>query len=70
MSDDEEKDAHNTDAFDVSDSTGIIIQHSTIVNGDDCIAVNGTNSIKRALLSEFIIIVFLIYFTFFFNTII
>ncbi|KAG2217134.1 hypothetical protein INT45_008849 [Circinella minor] len=41
VSDDEEKDAHNTDAFDVSDSTGIIIQHSTIVNGDDCIAVNG-----------------------------
>ncbi|KAI9262290.1 pectin lyase fold/virulence factor [Phascolomyces articulosus] len=41
VSDDEEKDAHNTDAFDVSDSTGIVIQNSKIVNGDDCIAVNG-----------------------------
>ncbi|KAI9498417.1 pectin lyase fold/virulence factor [Zychaea mexicana] len=41
VSDDEEKDAHNTDAFDVSDSTGVVIQSSTIVNGDDCIAVNG-----------------------------
>ena len=43
VSDNKKKDAHNTDAFDVSDSTGIVIQHSTIVNGDDCIAVNGTD---------------------------
>ncbi|KAL1935289.1 hypothetical protein VTP01DRAFT_4429 [Rhizomucor pusillus] len=32
--------AKNTDAFDVSDSTGIVIQSSSITNGDDCIAVN------------------------------
>lgn len=40
VSDDEELDAHNTDAFDVSQSQDIVIQDSTIVNGDDCIAVN------------------------------
>ncbi|KAI9031612.1 pectin lyase fold/virulence factor [Phycomyces nitens] len=33
--------AKNTDAFDVSGSTGITIRNSNIVNGDDCIAVNG-----------------------------
>ncbi|ORZ01671.1 pectin lyase fold/virulence factor [Syncephalastrum racemosum] len=41
VSSDAEKDAHNTDAFDVSSSQNIIIKSSTIVNGDDCIAVNG-----------------------------
>ncbi|KAJ8662589.1 hypothetical protein O0I10_001550 [Lichtheimia ornata] len=40
VSDDAELDAHNTDAFDVSQSQDIVIQDSTIVNGDDCIAVN------------------------------
>ncbi|ORY97707.1 pectin lyase fold/virulence factor [Syncephalastrum racemosum] len=39
------KDAHNTDAFDVSGSQNIVIQHSTITNGDDCIAVN--NGVKN-----------------------
>ncbi|KAL0088316.1 glycoside hydrolase family 28 protein [Phycomyces blakesleeanus] len=33
--------AKNTDAFDVSASSGITIRNSNIVNGDDCIAVNG-----------------------------
>jgi polygalacturonase len=32
--------AKNTDAFDVSSSSGIIIQGSNIYNGDDCLAVN------------------------------
>ncbi|KAG2182018.1 hypothetical protein INT43_006944 [Umbelopsis isabellina] len=32
--------AKNTDAFDVSSSSGIIIQNSNVVNGDDCLAVN------------------------------
>ncbi|KAI8139165.1 pectin lyase fold/virulence factor [Fennellomyces sp. T-0311] len=41
VSDDAELDAHNTDAFDVSDSVDITIRASTIINGDDCIAVNG-----------------------------
>ncbi|KAI8137320.1 pectin lyase fold/virulence factor [Fennellomyces sp. T-0311] len=40
VSDNAELDAHNTDAFDVSQSEDIIIRSSTIVNGDDCIAVN------------------------------
>ena len=40
VSDNEKLDAHNTDAFDVSQSADIIIRSSTIVNGDDCIAVN------------------------------
>ncbi|KAI9014333.1 pectin lyase fold/virulence factor [Phycomyces nitens] len=33
--------AKNTDAFDVSSSSDITIRSSNIVNGDDCIAVNG-----------------------------
>ncbi|KAL0073415.1 glycoside hydrolase family 28 protein [Phycomyces blakesleeanus] len=33
--------AKNTDAFDVSASSDITIRNSNIVNGDDCIAVNG-----------------------------
>lgn len=40
VSNNSEYDAHNTDAFDVSDSSDITIRSSTIVNGDDCIAVN------------------------------
>lgn len=32
--------AKNTDAFDVSSSSGIIIQNTNVVNGDDCLAVN------------------------------
>ncbi|KAI9015730.1 pectin lyase fold/virulence factor [Phycomyces nitens] len=35
------KPAKNTDAFDVSGASDIIIRNSNIVNGDDCIAVNG-----------------------------
>ncbi|GAA6036215.1 hypothetical protein JCM8097_006840 [Rhodosporidiobolus ruineniae] len=37
---DEDELGHNTDAFDVSSSTGLTIQDSTIKNQDDCIAVN------------------------------
>lgn len=32
--------AKNTDAFDVSSSSGIVISGNNIVNGDDCLAVN------------------------------
>ncbi|OQR94957.1 extracellular polygalacturonase [Thraustotheca clavata] len=35
---------HNTDAFDVGSSSGIIIRGATVYNQDDCLAVNsGTN---------------------------
>jgi galacturan 1,4-alpha-galacturonidase len=35
---------HNTDAFDVGSSTGIIISNANVKNQDDCLAVNsGTN---------------------------
>src|ERR1044071_407037 len=35
---------HNTDAFDVGSSTGIIISNAIVKNQDDCLAVNsGTN---------------------------
>ncbi|ORZ01670.1 pectin lyase fold/virulence factor [Syncephalastrum racemosum] len=38
--------AKNTDAFDVSGSSNVAIQDSTITNGDDCIAVNaGVNNL-------------------------
>ncbi|GAA6036195.1 hypothetical protein JCM8097_006828 [Rhodosporidiobolus ruineniae] len=36
---------HNTDAFDVSSSTGLTIQDSTIKNQDDCIAVNDATNL-------------------------
>ncbi|KAG1448524.1 hypothetical protein G6F56_008916 [Rhizopus delemar] len=32
--------AKNTDALDISSSTGIIFQNSNITNGDDCLAIN------------------------------
>ncbi|KAN0060460.1 hypothetical protein ACQY0O_007791 [Thecaphora frezii] len=36
--------AHNTDAFDVSESDGVFITNPTINNQDDCLAINsGTN---------------------------
>jgi polygalacturonase len=36
--------AHNSDGFDVSGSTNIIIQNTTVLNQDDCVAVtSGTN---------------------------
>lgn len=35
---------HNTDAFDVGDSSGVYISGATVYNQDDCLAVNsGTN---------------------------
>ncbi|XP_004510181.1 probable polygalacturonase At3g15720 [Cicer arietinum] len=38
----------NTDGFDISDSTNILIQDSNIKSGDDCIAVNGGSSFINA----------------------
>jgi polygalacturonase len=36
--------AHNSDGFDVSGSTNIIIENTTVLNQDDCVAVtSGTN---------------------------
>ncbi|KAH7036375.1 endopolygalacturonase [Macrophomina phaseolina] len=37
---------HNTDGFDVGDSTDITIQNSHVANQDDCLAVNSGNNIK------------------------
>lgn len=31
---------HNTDAFDVGDSTRVIISNAVVQNQDDCLAVN------------------------------
>ncbi|KAH8697803.1 polygalacturonase [Talaromyces proteolyticus] len=43
-SDGDSKGGHNTDAFDVGESTGILISGATVYNQDDCLAVNsGTN---------------------------
>lgn len=36
---------HNTDAFDVSSSTTLIIQNSHVYNNDDCLAVNSGKDI-------------------------
>lgn len=38
---------HNTDAFDVGDSSGITITGATVWNQDDCLAVN-SGSVSRA----------------------
>ncbi|GAM41859.1 hypothetical protein TCE0_042f15311 [Talaromyces pinophilus] len=43
-SDGDDGSAANTDAFDVGESTGIIISGATVYNQDDCLAINsGTN---------------------------
>jgi polygalacturonase len=39
-SDGDDAGAANTDAFDMGDSTGIIISGATVYNQDDCLAVN------------------------------
>lgn len=43
---------HNTDAFDVGDSTGVIISNAVVQNQDDCLAINsGTVSSIRQLIA-------------------
>ncbi|OKL59890.1 Polygalacturonase 2 [Talaromyces atroroseus] len=43
-SDGDDEGAHNTDAFDVGESSGIYISGATVHNQDDCMAINsGTN---------------------------
>ncbi|KAF9367319.1 Polygalacturonase, partial [Mortierella sp. AD011] len=36
---------HNTDGFDVSDSTGVTIVGAKVYNNDDCLAVNSGSNI-------------------------
>lgn len=44
---------HNTDAFDVGSSTGVIINKATVYNQDDCLAVNsGTVSHHRTSIAD------------------
>ncbi|KAK8485994.1 hypothetical protein V6N11_069281 [Hibiscus sabdariffa] len=38
------EDSPNTDGIDISDSTNVLIQDSTIETGDDCVAINGGSS--------------------------
>ncbi|TKY68029.1 polygalacturonase protein [Spatholobus suberectus] len=38
------QDSPNTDGIDIAHSSSILIQHSTIATGDDCIAMNGGTS--------------------------
>ncbi|KAH8881949.1 polygalacturonase [Thozetella sp. PMI_491] len=35
----------NTDAFDIGSSTGVLIEHATVYNQDDCVAVNSGKNI-------------------------
>ncbi|QKX55521.1 uncharacterized protein TRUGW13939_02615 [Talaromyces rugulosus] len=44
-SDGDSQGGHNTDAFDVGDSTGIIISGATVYNQDDCLAINSGKNI-------------------------
>jgi polygalacturonase len=37
--------AHNSDGFDVSSSTNVIIEHTTVHNQDDCVAVTSGSTI-------------------------
>ena len=38
--------AHNTDAFDVGSSTGVIISGANVKNQDDCLAINSGSVIS------------------------
>jgi hypothetical protein len=49
-SDGDDGSAANTDAFDVGESTGIIISGATVYNQDDCLAVN-SGTVGRANMS-------------------
>ncbi|CRG92375.1 polygalacturonase [Talaromyces islandicus] len=44
-SDGDSQGGHNTDAFDVGESTGIIISGATVYNQDDCLAINSGKNI-------------------------
>ncbi|KKK12990.1 hypothetical protein P175DRAFT_0515167 [Aspergillus ochraceoroseus IBT 24754] len=37
---------HNTDGFDISDSTGVYIRGATVKNQDDCLAINSGENIE------------------------
>jgi len=37
--------AHNSDGFDLSSSSNMTIQHSTVLNQDDCVAITSGNNV-------------------------
>jgi galacturan 1,4-alpha-galacturonidase len=39
-SDGDDNGGHNTDGFDISESTGVTIKNAVVKNQDDCIAIN------------------------------
>ncbi|KAI9930752.1 hypothetical protein ASPWEDRAFT_171376 [Aspergillus wentii DTO 134E9] len=45
-SDGDDNGGHNTDGFDISESTGIYINGATVKNQDDCIAINSGENIE------------------------
>ncbi|KAJ5648974.1 uncharacterized protein N7484_002697 [Penicillium longicatenatum] len=45
-SDGDDNGGHNTDAFDIGDSTGVYITNPTVHNQDDCLAVNSGSDIS------------------------
>ncbi|GFN14399.1 hypothetical protein AtubIFM56815_005576 [Aspergillus tubingensis] len=45
-SDGDDNGGHNTDGFDISESTGVYISGATVKNQDDCIAINSGESIS------------------------
>nr|O42824.1 RecName: Full=Polygalacturonase; Short=PG; AltName: Full=Pectinase; Flags: Precursor [Penicillium janthinellum]BAA24524.1 polygalacturonase [Penicillium janthinellum] len=44
-SDGDENGGHNTDGFDISESTGVTIRNAVVKNQDDCIAINSGQNI-------------------------
>ncbi|EAW24760.1 glycoside hydrolase family 28 protein [Aspergillus fischeri NRRL 181] len=45
-SDGDDNGGHNTDGFDISESTGVYIRGATVKNQDDCIAINSGENIE------------------------
>ncbi|KAL4891478.1 glycoside hydrolase [Aspergillus ambiguus] len=45
-SDGDDNGGHNTDGFDISESTGVYISGATVKNQDDCIAINSGENIE------------------------
>jgi galacturan 1,4-alpha-galacturonidase len=49
-SDGDDNGGHNTDGFDISESTGVYIRGATVKNQDDCIAINSGEVCSSAFL--------------------
>ena len=48
--------AHNSDGFDISSSTNVVLENTVVMNQDDCVAVtSGTNSELESYLSGFLL---------------